>query len=244
VRTLAYLVALVVATIWYSSKVVLAALVRRSRRPGGVYDTAGRDWARMILSAAGTPVTVEGSEHLSPTEPQIVAANHASFFDILAILGYLAVPVKFVAKKELFRIPLWGPALRASGHVRLDRARAREAMEVYAKAAKQVVEQKLTMLVFPEGTRTRTGDLLPFKKGAFVLAIEAGVPIVPAYVANTFGIQPKGSVWVHPRPIRICLASPIDPTGLAAGDREALAERVRDAVLALKARVDSAESRG
>jgi len=239
VRTVAYLFALVVATVWYSLKTIIAAAVRWPRRPGGVYDTTGRDWGRMILRAAGTTVTVEGVEHLHVTEPQIVAANHASFFDILAILAWLPVPVKFVAKKELFSIPLYGGALRAAGHVRLDRARAREAMDVYAKAAKQIVERRLTMLVFPEGTRTRTGELLPFKKGAFVLATLAGVPIVPAYIANTFGIQPKGSIRVHPRPIRILLGPPIATQGLEVGDRDQLADRVREAVAALRARVDS-----
>jgi 1-acyl-sn-glycerol-3-phosphate acyltransferase len=239
VRTVAYLFALVVATVWYSLKTVVAAAVGWPRRPGGVYDTTGRDWGRMILRAAGTTVTVEGAEHLHATEPQIVAANHASFFDILAILAWLPVPVKFVAKKELFSIPLYGGALRAAGHVRLDRARAREAMDVYARAAKQIVERRLTMLVFPEGTRTRTGELLPFKKGAFVLATLAGVPIVPAYIANTFGIQPKGSIRVHPRPIRILLGPPIATQGLEVGDRDQLADRVREAVAALRARVDS-----
>jgi 1-acyl-sn-glycerol-3-phosphate acyltransferase len=237
-RTLAFLVAAVLATVWYSSKTILAAWLRLARRPGGVYDTTGRDWGRVILRAAGVPVSVEGAENLRPSGPQIVASNHASFFDILAILAYLPVPVKFIAKQELFRIPLYGAALKAAGHVRLDRARAREALEVYAGAAKQIVERKLTMLVFPEGTRTRTGELLPFKKGAFVLAIEAGVPIVPAYVANTFGIQPKGSLRVRPRPIRILLGPPIPVTGLAASDRDALADRVRAAIVALKERVD------
>ncbi len=105
-------------------------------------------------------------------------------------------------------------------------------------------ERKLTMLVFPEGTRTRTGELLPFKKGAFVLAIEAGGPIVPAYIANTFGLPPKASIRVHRPPIRILLAPPIPSAGLAVGDRDALADRVREAVVALKARVDSTEARG
>jgi 1-acyl-sn-glycerol-3-phosphate acyltransferase len=238
-RTLRYLIGLVGATLWYSSKVVVASWLRVPRRPGGVYDRAGRDWARHILAAAGVSVRVEGAEHLDPDRPQIVAANHSSFFDILAILGHLPVPVKFVAKKELFAVPVWGPALKAAGHVRLDRARAREALEVYALAAHQVREGRLNILVFPEGTRTRTGELLPFKKGGFVLAIEAGVPVVPAYIAGTFGIQPKGSVRVNPRPVTISLGEPIGVDGLAAADREALAERVREAILALKRRVDS-----
>lgn len=243
-RTVSYLIALVIATVWYSSKAVLAALVRWPRKPGGVYDTAGRDWARMILRASGTSVAVEGAEHLSGTEPQIVAANHASFFDILAILAWLPVPVKFIAKKELFSVPLWGRALTASGHIRLDRARPREALEVYARAAAQIVERRVTILVFPEGTRTRTGDLLPFKKGAFVLAIEAGVPVVPAYIANTFGIQPKGSVVVHPRPVRILIGAPIETRGLTVDDRDVLTGKVREAIEALAARVDSTGARG
>jgi 1-acyl-sn-glycerol-3-phosphate acyltransferase len=239
VRTLLYLVTLVWATVWYGSVTIVAGLLRVRRVPGGIYDRCGRNWARRVLRAAGVEVTVEGAEHLRRGEPQIVASNHASFFDILVILGYLPVPVKFVAKKELFAIPLFGWALRAIGHVRLDRGHLKEAFSAYERAARQISEGRLTMLIFPEGTRTRTGELLPFKKGPFVLAIAAGAPVVPAYVADTFEIQPKGSVAVHPRPVRILLAPPIATSDLTVDARDSLAARVREAVEALRARAAS-----
>jgi 1-acyl-sn-glycerol-3-phosphate acyltransferase len=238
VATLRFLVALVVGTVSLGLLTIVAALLRVRRRPGGVYDSAGRWWGRLILRSAGIPVRVEGKEHLSLTEPQVIVSNHASFFDILALLGYLPVPVKFVAKRELFRIPIFGQALRAIGHVRLYRTHLKEAFEAYEHAARQVREGRLNMLVFPEGTRTRTGELLPFKKGSFVLAIAAGAPVIPCYVANTFGIQPKGSVRVRPRPISILLGSPIPVNGMSIEDRDALAARVREEIEALKARAE------
>lgn len=239
-RTLRYLLTLVVATIWYGGKSVLAAWFRVPRVPGGCYDRAGRGWARALLSAAGVTATVEGTEHLSATGPQIVAANHQSLFDILAVLGYLPLPVKFVAKKELFRIPLYGAALRAAGHVRLDRRKYREAFDTYAEAARSLVAGKLTMVVFPEGTRSRTGELLPFKTGPFVLAIESGAQVIPAYIGGSFGIQRKGSIRVRPRPIRIVLGAPIATQGLTLDDREVLMRRTREAIETLKRCVDGA----
>jgi len=244
VRTVLYLVVLFVSTVWYGLKATIAGLLRVKRVPGGVYDNCGRDWARVCLRAAGVRVSVEGAEHLSPDEPQIVASNHASFFDILAIYGYLPVPVKFVAKKELFAIPIFGQALRAVGHVRLDRTHLKQAFGAYETAARQIAEGRLNMLIFPEGTRTRTGELQPFKKGPFVLAIMARAPVVPAYVANTFGIQPKGSLVVHPRPIRILLGPKVPVDGLTVEDRDALTEHVRVAVALQKDRVDAEQRRG
>ena len=150
-RTVLYLVVLFVSTVWYGLKATVAGLLRVKRVPGGVYDNCGRDWARVCLRAAGVRVSVEGAEHLSRDEPQIVASNHASFFDILAIYGYLPVPVKFVAKKELFAIPIFGQALRAVGHVRLDRTHLKQAFGAYETAARQIAEGRLNMLVFPRG---------------------------------------------------------------------------------------------
>ena len=230
-----YLLALVGGTLWYGSTVILAAWLRRPHRPGGPYARATRGWARLLLRAAGVTVAVEGTEHLSATAAQIIVANHQSWFDILAVFSALPVEVRFVAKKELFAIPFFGSTLKALGHVRLDRTNLKAAIAAYAVAAGFIRDQRLSVLVFPEGTRSRDGKLQPFKTGPFVLAIESGAPVVPVYVAGTFGILPKGSIRVRPSAVTVAVGAPLPTTGLTIEDREALRDRTRAAVARLRA---------
>jgi 1-acyl-sn-glycerol-3-phosphate acyltransferase len=237
-----YLLALIGGTVWYGSTVILAAWLRRPHRPGGVYARATRGWARLLLRAAGVTVTVTGTEHVSATEAQIIVANHQSWFDILAVFSALPVEVRFVAKKELFAIPFFGSTLKALGHVRLDRTNLKAAMAAYAAAARYIRDQHLSVLVFPEGTRSRDGKLQPFKTGPFVLAIESGAPVVPVYVAGTFGILPKGSIRVRPAAVTVTVGEPLPTTGLTVEDREALRDRTRAAVARMRAA--SVDARG
>ena len=234
-RTALYLVTLLLATLWYGGTTILARLFGVRRVTGNVYDRAQRNWAATVLKAAGVRVGVEGAEHIVPGVPQVLAANHASFFDILALMASLPVDPKFIAKVELFRIPVFGWAMAAIGMVPLDRGNLKEAFSAYELAARRIREERLPVLVYPEGTRTRTGEMLPFKKGPFVLAIASAAPVVPIYVHGAFGIQPKGSVVVHPRPLRIVVGAPIPTTGLTYDDRDTLAQRVRAAVETLRA---------
>ena len=235
-HALRYLLALVAGTLWYGSKVILASWLRLPHEGGGgVYQRAGRDWARMLLGAAGVPVSATGTEHLSPTEAQIIVANHQSWFDILALFYVLPVEIRFVAKKELFAIPFFGSTLRALGHIRLDRTNLKQAIGAYEQASRYIHDQRLSVLVFAEGTRSRTGELQPFKSGPFVLAIESGAPVVPVYVAGTFGILPKGSIRVRPHAVEVSVSAPIASTGLTIDDRGALRDRTREAVARLRA---------
>ncbi len=233
-RTILYLIMLPLATFWYGGVSIVARLFGVKRRLGGVYDRQQRGWARTLLRVSGVPITVVGAEHIALDQPQVLAANHASFFDILALMAALPVDPKFVAKKELFRIPVFGNAMKAVGMVALDRRNIKEAFGAYNIAAARIREERLSVLVYPEGTRTRTGELLPFKKGPFVLAIAAGAPIVPIYVSGAFGIMPKGSIVVHPQPITITAGAPIPTQGLTYDDRDALARRVRAAMESLR----------
>lgn len=238
---LGYLAALVFGTIWYGSLAVIASKLGRPRTPGSLLDTVGRDWASFILRAAGVSVTLEGVEHLAPEGPLIVAANHQSFFDILALLGTVPLPLKFVAKKELRRVPFFGPAIKAAGHIFLDRQNLKQAFAAYEVAGRELVEKKAHVLIFPEGTRSRTGSVLPFKKGPSVLAISSGAPVVPAYCAGTFGILPKGSIFVRPHPITLMFGPALSVQGLNHEDRDAFTQRLREAILALRARSVDAE---
>jgi len=239
-RSLWYLIVLFVGTMFYGLTCIVARYLGVRRVPGGVYDWAQRNYGRTLLRAAGVQVAVEGGDHIAPGAPEIIASNHTSFFDILAFLAYLPVDPKFVAKKELFRIPVFGGAIHAAGHVRIDRQNIKEAFSAYAEATTRILEEKLHILVYPEGTRTRTGELLPFKKGPFVLAISCQCPVVPTYVHGAFSILPKGRVLVRPHPIRVLLGDPIPTAGMTYEDRDRLAAAVRSAMEALKARAEAA----
>ena len=230
-----YLLALIGGTAWYGSTVIIASWLRRPHLRQGVYERAAHNWAGLLLWAAGVTVAVEGTEHLSQSEAQIIVANHQSWFDILAVFYVLPVEVRFVAKKELFAIPFFGTVLKALGHVRLDRTNLKQAITAYEVASRYIREQRLSVLVFAEGTRSRTGRLQPFKSGPFVLAIESGAPVVPVYVAGTFGILPKGSIRVRPSRVRVTVAAPLPTTGLTVEERGALRDRAHAIITRLRA---------
>jgi len=236
-RIIWYYLVLLVATVIHAVGTLLAALFRVKHRPGGAYDWGTSDWARWVLWGAGTPVQVEGRERI-PAGPVVYASNHSSMFDIWALAAALPGSIRFVAKQELARIPLLGRAMLAAGHVTIDRTNRSRAMDAYATAAQRIRELGISTVVFPEGTRSRTGELLPFKNAPFGLAIAAQVPLVPLYVHATFRILPKGAWRLQPMPIRVLVGEPIPTAGMTMHDREALRERARAAVEALRARVD------
>lgn len=235
-RTLLFVVTVAVTTVYYAAIVIGAALSRRRIPPGGLYDRVARNWSRRVLWAAGTSVEVRYAERV-PDGPVIFVSNHASFFDVWALQATIDRPLRFVAKKELTRIPVFGAAFRAAGHIVIDRKNRQAAFAAY-DAAGERIRSGVSAVVFPEGTRSRTGDLQPFKKGPFVLAIAARVPIVPVYVANSFDIMPKGRFNIRPQPLIIHYGDPISTEGLTYRDRDALAVRVRDRLLRMKAHVD------
>jgi 1-acyl-sn-glycerol-3-phosphate acyltransferase len=218
--------------------VIFAALLRVKRRPGGVYDWGTVDWSRQVLRAAGTPVEVRGLERVPPGQPVVYASNHTSMFDIWALAATLPGSTRFVAKQELGRVPLVGRAMRTAGHILIDRTNRARAFDAYRQAG-ETIRGGISAIVFPEGTRSRTGELLPFKNAPFALAIAAQVPIVPVYVAGTYRILAKGSWRLRPMPIHLEVGDLIPTAGLTLDDREALRDRVRAAIELLKARVDA-----
>ena len=239
-RTLWYYIVLVVATVIHALGSLIGALLRIKHRYGGIYDWGTADWSRWVLRGAGTPVLVDGFERIPVGGPVVYASNHSSMFDIWALSSSLPGSIRFVAKQELAKIPVFGQAMVAAGHVTIDRTNRARAMEAYAQAVRTIREKGISVVVFPEGTRSRTGELGPFKNAPFGLAIAAQVPLVPVYVHATFRILPKGAWRLRPMPIQLLVGEPIATTGMTLDDREALRERVRAAILALRARVDAA----
>jgi 1-acyl-sn-glycerol-3-phosphate acyltransferase len=238
IRLLWYYLVLLWSSVIHATGTIAAALLRVPFKPGGVYDWGTKDWSKQILWGAGTPIDIQGLDRIPRDQPVVYASNHPSMFDIWALSASLPGSTRFVAKEELGRIPLVGPAMKRAGHVMINRAVKAKAMESYAQAGDKI-RGGISPIVFPEGTRSRTGEMLPFKTTPFALAIAAQVPVVPVYVHDTFKILPKGAWRMHSMPIRIRIGEPIATTGLTPDDRSALKERVEASVRALKARVDA-----
>ena len=233
-RTIRYLLGIAVITAWYGGKVIIAALFGLRQRHGGLFDRAGQEWARALLRLNGIKVQLEHPERVDPSRPAVYISNHASFIDIWALFDVLPGTIRFVAKKEFFRIPIIGLAMKAMGHVFIDRANRSSAFSSYDGAA-GAIRTGTSAVVFAEGTRSETGKLLPFKKGPFVLAVAAQVPIVPVFCANTFDLLPKGSFAPRPGTVSVRVGEPIPTTGLSYEAREELARVARERMLSLGA---------
>lgn len=221
-------------TFWHSGLAIVAGLLGVKWRRGGVYDQTQHKWARRLLRAAGTPVRLVGFEQVPQGQPVVYVSNHQSWFDILALAGTIPGTLRFVAKKEFASIPILGRAMKAAGHIYIDRQNRAQAIEAYKEVAGWI-RNGLSTVVFPEGTRSRTGRLLPFKKGPFVLALAAQVPVVPVYVSNTFRILPKAHLLLRPQPITIWFGDPIPTAGMTYDDREMLLQRSHAAILRMRA---------
>jgi 1-acyl-sn-glycerol-3-phosphate acyltransferase len=233
---LRYVSAFVVFMTWAAGTALLAALVRVKHRPGGVYDYTARGWARGMLRWTGISVRVEGRERLLTPEPKVFISNHASFVDIWAILSEVPGTIRFVYKKSIDWIPLMGLAMRAARHISIDRKNLSGTFGVYAEAAKLIRDEGISAIVFAEGTRSRDGKLKPFKKGAFVLAIAAGAPVIPVYCENTYELMPRGSWSPKPGTVTLRIGEPIPTAGLGYDARDRLSKQAHAAIVAMGAR--------
>jgi 1-acyl-sn-glycerol-3-phosphate acyltransferase len=190
---------------------------------------ARKAWSPSCLWLAGVRLERARAARL-PTGPAIYVSNHESALDIWAVLSVVPPGVRFVAKEELFRIPVFGWYMRLGGHVRVDRQHHARAVSSLHRAA-EIVRSGTSLIVFPEGTRSLDCRIHPFKKGPFVLAMEAGVPVVPIAISGSGRITPKKVLSVHPGTIRIAVGEPVDPR--RAADRTDLLRTVRARIIAL-----------
>ncbi len=154
-------------------------------------------WARMLLWFTSTRVDVIGKENVLMEKPQIFMANHQSDFDILIVLAHIPGQFRWIAKKELFKIPVFGKAMRNAGYIEIDRQNHEKALKSLDEAAQKIREGK-SVVTFPEGTRSRDGKIRPFEQGMFHLAIQAGVPIVPISIIGAHEIMPKRTRKLKP----------------------------------------------
>jgi 1-acyl-sn-glycerol-3-phosphate acyltransferase len=232
---LRYVGSMLFCTLYHASRVLLATRRGEPHVAGGLYDRIPREYGRDLLRVNRVPVRATGLDKLQGLGPCVYASNHESWFDIPALVTTLPGSVRFLAKKELGKVPLFGRAMRLTGHITVDRDNPDAAHAAYAAAA-HAIPGGISAVVFAEGTRTRDGKLRPFKKGPFVLAILAQAPVVPVYVEGGYRILRRGSLRPRPGTMTVHIGEPIATTGLRYDDRDALAARVRAAIIGLGAK--------
>jgi 1-acyl-sn-glycerol-3-phosphate acyltransferase len=226
IYVLRYLLAGIYTVFWSVPGVVLAVVDRSGE---GVL-WVGRNWVRWILATCGVRVVTEGLENVDRRRSYVFMSNHQSVFDIAAIVHTVPVSFRFVAKKELVRIPFFGWVLGLSNQIVIDRGNREKAVRTLHRAA-QRVRAGASVIIFPEGTRSPGGQLREFKSGGFHLAIEAQVPVLPVTVSGSQRITPKRSLRIESGVVKVVYGKPIPTRGLALEDRQGLKDEVRGAIL-------------
>ncbi|MGQ9654413.1 MAG: lysophospholipid acyltransferase family protein [Thermodesulfobacteriota bacterium] len=207
----------------------LAAIVDPSR---DLAHNVARIWGRWILLSGGIRVCVKGIENILQGRPQVFFCNHSSYFDICCLLAYLPVQYRWVAKEELFHIPLFGAAMRLGGYIPIDRSNARKAHRSMLAAVERI-KAGTSIVIFPEGTRSKGRYLQAFKSGGAVLALKARVPVVPLVILGTEKVLPRGTLRVGRGAVEIRIGEPISTEGLTMRDKRTLLSRVRQTMLAM-----------
>jgi len=187
-------------------------------------------WSRVWLKASGTTLTVEGGENIDHEQSYVVVANHLSTLDIMVCFLAVPLPIRYLAKKELFRIPLLAQAMRAVGIIEVDR-KARGAIHSSVnRQAKELIEHRRSLIIYAEGTRPRDGVMKGFKKGAFTMAISSQMPVLPVSIHGTYEAAVPGKPWFRGGPVTAIVDAPIPTDGLTQADADALRDRVREII--------------
>lgn len=189
-----------------------------------------RFFIRLGLKLVGVRVAVAGLENLDPNQTYIFTPNHQSLIEVPLLVTYLNRNPAYLAKKEVFKYPIFGYGISLMGVVPVDRSNTQAAVES-ARAATEMLRRGKDYVVYPEGTRSRDGRLLPFKKGAFVMAMDAGVPVVPVTISGSTKIMPKGEVKIFPSTINITVHEPISTKGYSKENIAELIEKTRGKVV-------------
>jgi 1-acyl-sn-glycerol-3-phosphate acyltransferase len=224
------LAALALVTAFYGIPSTVAIfLVPGARRKRAIYRFISRGYCDKVLRLSGVSFRVEGMEKVDPTRPYVIVANHQSHFDPPILIRTFSQPLYFVLKKELLSVPFLGPTLRVSGQVAVDRGAGREAAESLLKGVRGLTETggNGCLAVFPEGTRSRDGRLLPFRRGAFHAALMTRWPVLPVRIEGSRELLPPDTTVVRGGKVAVFVGDPIPTEALKAADLPALAETVR-----------------
>jgi 1-acyl-sn-glycerol-3-phosphate acyltransferase len=224
-RSVFFYILFVLSTVVLGSSAVIGSFVSKA------WPTfMARLWGNVNLWAAGVRVIVTGAQNLTGG-PFILVSNHQGWFDIFAALGKLPIKFSWLAKEELFRVPILGNAMARAGYIPIDRRDRRKAISSMNVVA-DVVRAGTSVFIFPEGTRSADGIIREFKKGAFIMAVKSAQPIIPISISGSYRILPKNSWMIHPGPILFSIGAPIYSRGADAQHRDLLMQEVREAIRA------------
>jgi 1-acyl-sn-glycerol-3-phosphate acyltransferase len=225
-RTVVFLIpAIGVYTVVLGTLSLASSLVDKR---GYLAHACARTWSWLILKTTGVSIDVVGLERLDPNGTYVFVSNHQSIYDIPVLFWSLPQQLRIIAKESLGRFPFIGWHLRRTGHMLVDRSRP-DRTKIFGWAAR-LTEHKLSLFVFPEGTRSRDGRVAPFKTGSFYLALEAGLTVVPLSIVGSRHIMLKGRLATYPGRVRLIVHEPIDTSSLSSTDRKAFARRVHEIV--------------
>ena len=226
-RTVFYLIpAVSLYTIVLGTISLVSTLVDRT---GDVGHKCARAWSRWILKTTGVRVHVSGLEQLDPSRSYVVASNHASIYDIPILFASLPLQLRIVAKDSLGRVPFLGWHLQRTGHLLVDR---RSPGPDIVKKMARLVDEHHSLIVFPEGTRSMDGQVARFKKGPFLVAANAKLPVVPVSVSGSRHVMQKGRLMVQPGTVRVTIHAPVSTAGVGRAQVIEFAERIRGIVRA------------
>ncbi len=202
----------------------------------GMFDPSGRVahriarlWGKLVILSSGIKVTITGMENLLTDRPQIFISNHQGIFDIFSIAAYFPVQLKWIAKKELFRIPFLGWSMRAARYISIDREHKRSAIRSIERSVR-AINKGFSVVIFPEGTRSLDGELLPFKRGSLILINKAGAPIVPVTISGSSMITSPKRFMIKKNNIHIKIDAPIYTESMSKEERKGLLERIKQQI--------------
>lgn len=231
IRTLLAYFTMVVVTVVVGTPYMILCAIPAFRRRG--FELFSWMWARGICGAAGARIEVSGLENIDPGRPVVFIGNHQSVFDIFAmIIALRPFHYRFTPKRELKKFPIVGWALVLTGFPFIDRRNTARSRVVMAALGERMRRTSLKVIFFPEGTRNRGKGLLPFKKGAFVMAIQLGIPIVPFVINGARAVKGRKDFLVRAGTIHVEFLPPIETVNMTYGDRDVLSDRARSAILA------------
>lgn len=216
-------------SVWWMSLAAVSCVLLRNPQLGLRW--ARTYWAPGLFWACGAKLDVQGLDKVDWNKPAVFVVNHQSMIDIPALQAALPSNIRFIFKAELLKVPFLGAYCRAVGMIPVDRGNTPQAVARLQDAARQVVNDNAHVMAFAEGTRSRTGVIAPFKKGAFMLALQAGAPVIPVAIEGARKALPPDGFHVRPETIHVRIGDPIPTAGLTGNERDALMDKARAAVV-------------